>query len=359
MSHRLLRAAPGADPAADATVIQPVALPEGAGLPVVHTWADRPDRHPALIYLAGRAVGSRRTLRHALDAVAALLTGGRADHRTLPWAELRYPHTAAVRSALLERYEPAGVRKMLVALRGVLKECWRLGYVDAETFQRATDWPTVRGDNQVPAGRALAAGELRALLEACAGDPSPAGVRDAAILALCYGAGLRRAEAVRLDVAHLDSDTGALTVHGKGRKTRRAYARGAAADVLRAWLARRGSGAGRLLLPVSQTGVIVYTRQLPGGAPAPAAITEYALYLRLKGRSREAGVRPFSPHDCRRTFAGDLLDAGADISTVQRLMGHASVSTTAQYDRRGERTKQSAADLLHFPHVRFGASPAA
>ena len=306
------------------------------------------DRHPALVYLARLAPGSRRTMRQSLDAVAALLTGGQATVLTLPWHRLEYAHTTAVRSAVAEQYAPATANKILAALRGVLKEAWRLELVDAERYHRAVDIPAVRGSSP-PAGRSLTRAEVRALLEACASDPSPAGLRDAAILTILYGAGLRRAEAVRLEVpAHVNPDTGALVVRGKGNKSRTAYVRGAALDVLRAWLVRRAftlgsvtaDAPGPLLMPVSQTGAVT-----------PRALTEHAVYKRLRLRAKEAGVRSFSPHDCRRTFAGDLLDAGADISTVQRLLGHASVQTTARYDRRGERAKRDAADLLGFPHV--------
>ncbi len=81
-------------------------------------------------------------------------------------------------------------------------------------------------------------------------------------------------------------------------------------------------------------------------------MTDQAVLDILRQRGSEAQIPSFSPHDFRRTFISNLLDRGADISTVQKLAGHASPVTTARYDRRGEAAKRKAANLLHTPYLR-------
>jgi integrase len=276
----------------------------------------------------------------SLGVIAGLLSGGRADLRSLAWERLRYQHTQAVRTALAEKYAPATTNKMLVALRGVLKEAWRLGLMNAENYHRATDLKNIKSET-LPRGRALGSGELRALFEACA-DGKKAGIRDAALLAILYAGGLRRSEAVGLDLSDYQPETGALTVRaGKGRKDRIVYASDGSADALADWITLRGSQAGALFCPVNKGDRIIFRRM---GDQAVLGI--------VRKRGEEAGVASFSPHDLRRTFVSDLLDAGADLSTTKRLAGHSSEATTGRYDRRGEETKKKAAQLLHVPYVR-------
>lgn len=315
-------------------------LPASAGGELLPVVAGAPDQNPAAVYLAGLAAGSRRSQLHALNAIADLLSAGRCTAETFPWAQLRYQHVAAVRSQLAEARAIATANRMLCALRGVLRECFQLGQMDAETYQKCRSVKSIRGTAE-PAGRSLTRRELQRLFEACAKDRTPAGARDAALLAVLYGAGLRRAEAVGLEVGDYQRESKALAVRrGKGNKARLSYIGTGGEKALAAWLKVRGTEAGPLFVPIRK-----------GGRLEVRALTDQALYETLQKRAAQAGLASFSPHDLRRTFVGDLLDAGADISAVQKLAGHASVTTTARYDRRGERAKQAAADLLAVPYV--------
>ncbi len=298
------------------------------------------DRHPALVYLARLAPGSRRTMRHALDTVARLVTGGACNALSLDWAQLRYAHCQAIRTRLAETYSPATANKTLAALRGVLREAWRLGLMSAEAHARAVDLEPVHG-SRLPRGRALSRGELLALVAACQADQSPAGARDAALLAVLYSGGLRRAEAVGLEAGDFDAEAGVLTIRrGKGNRARTVPIRNGAHAALAAWIAVRGSEPGALFYPTRKGGHLVRRTMTPD-----------AVLKALARRAKAAGIAiAFSPHDLRRSFAGDMLDAGADIATVRALMGHSDVNVTAKYDRRGERAKTAAAELLFFPY---------
>ena len=299
--------------------------------------------NPSLVYLASLSPGSRRTMRQALDAMAALLTSGRCDHRTLPWGMLRFQHTQALRAILLENYAAATANKMLSALRQTIKMAWSLGYMSADEFQRATDLKAVKGETpDAAAGRALGYEEWLGLFMACQSDAGPAGVRDAAIIALMKIAGLRRAEVATLQLENFNQETKTLTVKGKRNKTRSVPIEDKGAiDALSDWLYLRGGAPGALFTRIRKGGVILVDQ-----------LSDQAIYSILQKRGEEAGLASFTPHDTRRTFAGDLLDAGVDLVTVQKLMGHSDANTTAGYDRSGEVAKRSAVKKLHVPYKR-------
>lgn len=318
-----------------------------------------PTLRPEAVYLASLAPSGRRSMRSRLLGIAALL--GLATLEAIPWERLRYPQYAALRGHLAASgLKPASVNTTLAALRGVAREAWRLGHLTAEEHARVRDLRAVRGST-LPAGRAAAGSELAALFAACAADPGPAGARDGAIVALLYAAGVRRTELAGLALADYDAAAPALLVrHAKGRKERRVPLPPDVVGPLAAWLAVRGGAPGPFFYPLSRTGRLLRARRdRATGATVARALSAQAIYEVLLRRARAAGIAALSPHDLRRTFVGDLLDAGADLSTVQQLAGHATIATTARYDRRGEAAKVAAARLLRLPlaHQRPAQEP--
>ena len=125
-----------------------------------------------------------------------------------------------------------------------------------------------------------------------------------------------------------------MTARGKGNKERLVPIASGSLQVLLDWLVVRGDDAGPLFYAVNKGGRVI----------------EQAIFKICSKRALEAKIPDFSPRDFRRTFVGDLLDAGADIVTVKDLAGHASIQTTARYDRRGQERLQHAMELLKTPY---------
>lgn len=294
------------------------------------------DQNPAAVYLSKLQPTGKRSQTQVLGVIAALLGH---DIYTLDWSKLRYQHTAAIRSRLIGAYKPATVNKFLSAIRGVLKQAWLLGQMSAEDYHRAAELDSVINET-LPAGRDLSRGEIRALLNDCLKDDSNIGVRDGAIIALLAAGGLRRQELVTLELDDYNPESGQLLVKGKRQKDRYIYLDNGAFDAMADWIHVRGDQPGALFLAINKSGAI---RQGQG-------MVSQSIYDMLKKRAESAKIKNFSPHDLRRTLAGDLLDEGVDIVTVSKILGHSSVTTTGRYDRRGEEVKKKAAGTIHIPY---------
>ncbi len=274
-------------------------------------------------------------MRQVLDLAASAISTG-SDATTISWGKVGYQQVAALRSQL-SVYAPATANKTLAAVRGVLRQAFALGQMDPEVYQRAISVRSVRGE-RVVRGRAISQDELKQMFGVC-DLATAAGARDAVHpLPSPTAKGSEDPRSPLLDLADYDETTSQLIIRGKGNKERLAYATNGSRLALEKWLAVRGHRPGPIFVPVDKADRIEHRR-----------LTEQAVYMILRRLGQRAKIDKFSPHDLRRTFIGDLLDAGADIVTVQALAAHASVSTTARYDRRPERTRQRAAELLHVP----------
>ena len=230
------------------------------------------------------------------------------------------------------------INNYLCALKGVARAAWALDQINDHELQRITAIKQLRFYRQ-PAGRALTFREGRKMLEACSSD-NPQQIRDLAILSLLLGCGLRRAEVPALQMNQIHLDGGYIRLIGKGNKERTVYLNGEVKENLTNWINYRGVQEG-----------FVFGRFTKG---CKHLVLDKPLVERYIGKIVESyqqnngqgTVKPATPHDLRRTFATRLLDKGVDVSLVKTLMGHASVATTALYDRRGEESLREAANKI-------------
>ncbi|MFX4311652.1 tyrosine-type recombinase/integrase [Enterobacter sp. 63] len=308
-------------------------LPDGDFLPAL-SGGDGPVS-PARAYLLSlNSPRSRQTMSSFLSIVAIMLSSSSLD--TCNWGSLRRHHVMAVTELLRDSGRAtATVNTYLSALKGVAKEAWMLKLMDVESFQHIRAVRNLRG-SRLPRGRALPPEEIRSLFTACETDNSSIGVRDAAMLAVILGCGLRRSEAVGLNLRDIVTEDRALRVLGKGNKERLAYMPAGTWQRLVMWIDQvRGDKDGPLFTRIRRFDTLTNDR-----------LTDQAVYHVLQVRQRHAGIAKCAPHDLRRTFATAMLDNGEDLITVKDAMGHASVTTTQQYDRRGESRLKAARDRM-------------
>jgi integrase/recombinase XerD len=188
--------------------------------------------------------------------------------------------------------------------------------------------------------RTLSPGEAERLIEAAVGT-QPRALRDQALVELLYGAGLRVSEAVGLDKNGVDLDSRTVRVLGKGGKERVVPVGRPAAEALRRYLSR-----GRPYLDKRHRPDLFLNAR--GGA-----LTRAGAFLILRRLAEKAGLEPerVHPHLLRHSFATHLLEGGADLRSVQEMLGHADLSTTELYTHVSDRRRRELYFQAH-PHAR-------
>lgn len=239
-----------------------------------------------------------------------------------------WENSAATRNAMRDSVR-AVVRESMKA--GLLTRDQADPMLNAVVPEKPTRDEEKRSRGHIPAAR------VKQVFHELAQDRSTLGRRDTAVIALLLGAGLRRAEAIAIDLVHLDEHHEFVTIRGKGDVVRDVPLSGSVRRALRAWLILRGPEPGPLLTPVTRT-----------KPREPALGTKLSANTVAQVVTRRFGD-DVAPHDLRRTFTGDLLASGADLSSASKILGHVNPMTTAGYDRRGRTTRLADVERIDLP----------
>jgi integrase/recombinase XerC/integrase/recombinase XerD len=209
------------------------------------------------------------------------------------------------------------VARRLAAIRAFFDALLRAGDVAANPADLVA---APKPDSKLP--RVLSVDEIEALLGRIPAR-TPLELRDRAMLELTYSCGLRAHEVIDLDLSSIDFESERLRVEGKGAKTRFVPIGEPAQHAVRDYLER---GRGALVGARSETALFV--------SKTGRRLHPSDLRRRLERRMREAAIAGgVSPHALRHSFATHLLQGGADLRSIQELLGHASVSTTQIYTK--------------------------
>ena len=264
-----------------------------------------------------------------LGQLAGFAAARTKDLRAMDRVELE----AFVRAQMTEGRSPRSVARSIAGIRGFYKYL----VVDGRlTSSPAADLRAPRAWKTLP--KYLSIDEVDALL-AQPDVATPRGLRDRALIELVYATGLRASELVGLRQTDVNLDGGFVTCTGKGGKERAVPV----GDQAAAWIVRYlRDGRPQLLCRRRSPRLFVNAR-----AKGPG-LTRVGFWKILRGYATGAGLRrPLSPHVLRHSFATHLLEHGADLRSIQVMLGHADLSTTQIYTHVLEQRLRAVYDTCH------------
>ena len=295
-------------------------------------------RNPLTLYLTRLAPSSQLTMRYVLQDAADRLGFEDINLEDIDWHLLQPEHVIALVAALREDgYAPNTSSLYVNAVRGVMNEAWRMNLISQEHLLRMRTVKAAPG-TRLSQGRNLRRSLIREMMEVCAADPRPQGLRDAAVIGILYGSGMRKSESVNLDLAQINFKERSLRVIGKGNKELIKYAPDWAFAKLQAWLAFRREQ----LKEGEQDDSFLFNRIRRGSHITRERITKHAIYYIARQRGEQVGVK-IMPHDFRRSFITRVIEEH-DLSIAQKLAHHTNIQTTASYDVRDDNERRRAVD---------------
>ncbi|MFK8029095.1 MAG: tyrosine-type recombinase/integrase [Gammaproteobacteria bacterium] len=299
------------------------------------------EANPAHYALAGKSEHGRRTYISRLNQVARLFSFN--SYKEVPWNLLRFEHV----NYMVQVFRSRGlayttINTTLAALRSVAREAFNLRQLSGDDLARILHLKFERG-SKLPSGRHIPTRDISALVQVCENDEGTSGRRDIAIIGLMYVCGLRRTEISQLVLGDFDLENNSITVGSKSDKARVCWPDLGTRHALLDWFKQCNAA-----MLDSQTPMFTPIRK--SGKIVSRPMTDQSVYSMITKRWKQAGVRPCSPQDFRRSFVTNLLDKNVDVLLAQTLAGHSSPATTLRYDRRNEQVTKLLAEAQHLPY---------
>lgn len=297
--------------------------------------SDMKSDNPVDIYLGRLAKSGRRSMSSQLKQIAKFMKWERHLNECLFYCLSFSDLESIKRHCIAEGKAARTINHLIQGLRAIAKIA---NHLDLISDKQLKPFLTISLLNTQPSerGKALDGNDVIKLISAMKTDNSSKGKRDLALLSVLLSSGLRRSEIVKLKVQDIDFESkSVIVVKGKGNKKRVQFLPDWSFEILIEWLNCK---------PDKSNFAFTSTHKTQIAKPLSTA----TIYQIVTHNTKNTLGFKCSPHDLRRTFVTELLNQNVDIATVSKMAGHANISTTQIYDKRGDEALIRAAKNLTF-----------